>query len=37
MENLTDYSNYVIVAYIAAGLVLSALAAFIVTKFFAAK
>lgn len=37
MENLADYSNYVFVAYAISILVIGALAAFILIKYFSIK
>ncbi len=37
MENLTDYSNYVLMAYAVASLVMTGLMLIVVTKYFSAK
>jgi len=37
MENITDYSNYVVAAYLVAGLIFSALAGYVLVKYFRLK
>ena len=37
MENITDYSNYVAAAYLAAGLIFSTLAGYVLVKYFRLK